>query len=116
MLFAIFTVLIGDCVTVTEGSWPIARLEFNSTEIGSSPLNFAKINVGGGTYMLDSDVAKIPFEAVNGYVEVSASPPIVGGTTNSIEQAHLSSWIALVLFIMSLVATSSFYVKRKNQM
>lgn len=115
-LFALHVIDIADCVTVTEGNWPIARLEFNSTEIGNSPLNFAKINTIGGTYMLNSDATMIPFEVMNGDVEVSVPPAIVGGTTNSIESAHLPSWIALILFITSLVAAYNLYVKWKNLM
>jgi len=66
-------------------------------------------------WLEDGDTNRIKTITLSGttYTAVYTTAPI-GGTTISIESSYLPSWIASILLIISLVAISSFCLKRKK--
>lgn len=69
VLYMCITMQPTDYVNVTETK-PLCKITFNSTGIGVSLLEFQRINLTGGTYMIDKDGIKLAFEPVPGDVTV----------------------------------------------
>lgn len=69
VLYMCITMQPTDYVNVTETK-PLCKITFNSTGIGVSPLEFQRLNLTGGTYLINKDGIKLAFEPIPGDVTV----------------------------------------------
>jgi len=69
VLFQCITMPALECANVTETK-PLCRINFTALDYGDSALEFQRVGLSGGTYILNVTGIKLPFEPVPGSVTV----------------------------------------------